>query len=218
VTAPAGWTLINFGANPNIKLFARTYDGVWTMPAVTFTGGVANADTIAHAAKLLREGRLVFYRNDLGRIDRVLEEFVRLSASSCVMLVDKEGHMITRSGKAPSFDEDTISALVAGSFSATKEMARLLGEKEFSALFHQGERDNIQLSLVGNRTILTVVFDETTTLGMIRLYVNEAVRKLEDLFNDIERSHKDASNPDIEELANMSESAKDTLDALFDGN
>ena len=68
----------------------------------------------------LREGRLVFYRNDLGRIDRVLEEFLRLSGSSSVILVDKEGHMITRAGKAPSFDQDTISALVAGSFSATR--------------------------------------------------------------------------------------------------
>jgi predicted regulator of Ras-like GTPase activity (Roadblock/LC7/MglB family) len=166
----------------------------------------------------LREGRLVFYRNDLGRIDRVLEEFVRLSGSSCVMLVDKEGHMITRSGKAPSFDEDTISALVAGSFSATKEMARLLGEKEFSALFHQGERDNIQLSLVGNRTILTVIFDDTTTLGMIRLYVKEAVRKLEDLFADIDKQQRDGTNPDMEEIEITTQSAKDTLDALFDGN
>ena len=54
---------------------------------------------------------------------------------------------------------DTISALVAGSFAATKEMARLLGEDEFTAMFHQGERDNIQLSLVGDRTLLTILFD-----------------------------------------------------------
>jgi predicted regulator of Ras-like GTPase activity (Roadblock/LC7/MglB family) len=167
----------------------------------------------------LREGRLVFYKNDLGRIDRVLDEFVRLSASNCVMLVDKEGHMITRTGKTPSFDEDTISALVAGSFSATKEMARLLGEKEFSALFHQGERENIQLSLVGNRTILTVIFDETTTLGMIRLYVKECVRKLEDLFLEIEKSQREGTNPEAGETIGITaENTKDTLDALFDGS
>jgi predicted regulator of Ras-like GTPase activity (Roadblock/LC7/MglB family) len=167
----------------------------------------------------LRESRLIFYRDDLSRIDRVLEEFIRLSASSSVLLVDKEGHMITRAGKMPSFDQDTISALVAGSFSATREMAHLLGEKQFSALFHQGERDNIQLSLVGDRTILTVIFDDSTTLGMVRLYVNEAVRKLEDLFDDIEKRHEGDDHHDIDELGqNMSASAKDTLDALFDGN
>ena len=170
----------------------------------------------------IREGRLVFYRNDLGRIDRVLEEFMRLSGASSVLLVDKEGHMITRAGKMPSFDQDTISALVAGSFSATREMARLLGEREFSALYHQGERDNIQLSLVGDRTILTVIFDDSTTLGMVRLYVNEAVRKLEDLFSDMARQRRDAppaSNAtEMSELDDLSSSARDTLDALFDGN
>jgi hypothetical protein len=97
-------------------------------------------------------------------------------------------------------------------------MAHLLSEQEFSALYHQGERDNIQLSLVGDRTILTVIFDDSTTLGMVRLYVNETVRKLEDLFNDIMKQNREGTNPDAEELANMSESAKDTLDALFDGN
>jgi len=169
----------------------------------------------------LREGRLVFYRNDLGRIDRVLEEFLRLAGASSVMLVDKEGHMITRAGKAPSFDQDTISALVAGSFSATREMARLLGEKEFSALYHQGERDNIQLSLVGDRTILTVIFDESTTLGMVRLYVGEAVRKLEDLFAEIARQRREdpaaGGAEELEELSKFNRSAKDSLDALFDG-
>ncbi len=122
----------------------------------------------------LRDGRLVFYEADLEKIDKVLEELVRLTSAKSVLLVDKEGHMITRAGLAPSFNQDTISALVAGSFSATREMARILGEKEFSALYHQGERDNIQLSLVGDRTILTILFDEATTLGMIRLYCGEA--------------------------------------------
>ncbi len=169
----------------------------------------------------LRDDRLVFYRNDLGRIDRVLEEFLRLAGASTVLLIDKEGHMITQAGKVPSFNMDTISALVAGSFSATREMARLLGEKEFSALYHQGERDNIQLSLVGDRTILTVLFDDSTTLGMVRLYVTEAVRKLEDLFVEICRGRSDPNaqgRADMDDLANIKNSAKDTLDALFDGN
>jgi predicted regulator of Ras-like GTPase activity (Roadblock/LC7/MglB family) len=169
----------------------------------------------------LREGRLVFYRNDLGRIDRVLTEFLRLSGATSVILVDKEGHMITRAGKTSTFDQDTVSALVAGSFSATREMARLLGEKEFTALYHQGERDNIQLSLVGDRTILTVMFDDSTTLGMVRLYVNEAVRKLEDLFVELGRQQREGSSAhtaEMDELAKLKNSAKDTLDALFDGN
>ena len=167
--------------------------------------------------KQLREGRLVFYQNDLDRIDRVLDEFVRLSGSKSVLLVDKEGHMITRAGEPPGFHQDTISALVTGSFSATREMARLLGEQEFSALFHQGERDNIQLSIVGNRTILTVIFDETTTLGMVRLYVHEAVEKLGGLFEQIEEERAKGGGPDQPVLeGHFGDSAKDMLDTFFD--
>ena len=165
----------------------------------------------------LRDARLIFYRDDLERIDKVLEEFVRLAGANSVLLVDKEGHMITRAGKVPSFDQDTISALVAGSFSATREMARILGEKEFSALYHQGERDNIQLSLVNDRTILTVLFDDSTTLGMIRLYVNEAVRKLEDLFSDIDQKRLEGRGSDEgeETLQEFGNSARDQLDNIF---
>ena len=61
---------------------------------------------------------------------RILREFLKLSNAKCALLVDKEGHMITKQGVTRSFDMDTISALVAGSFAATKEMARLLGEVE----------------------------------------------------------------------------------------
>ncbi|MEN8148783.1 MAG: roadblock/LC7 domain-containing protein, partial [Planctomycetota bacterium] len=102
--------------------------------------------------RYLRENRLVFYREDIRNINRILREFLKLSNAKCALLVDKEGHMITKQGVTRSFDMDTISALVAGSFAATKEMARVLGEDEFSILFHQGKTDNIQLSLVGDRT------------------------------------------------------------------
>ena len=76
----------------------------------------------------LRESRLVFYRNDLGKIDRVLQEFVRLSGSSSVLLVDKEGHMITRAGKVPSFDQTRSSACCRTEqvFSSTTEASASL--------------------------------------------------------------------------------------------
>mgnify|MGYP003338141122 CR=1 FL=1 len=121
----------------------------------------------------LRHDRLTFYREDVERIDRLLSEFLRLSGAKCALLVDKEGHLVTKRGELNTIDIDTISALVAGSFAATKEMARLLGEEEFTAMFHQGERDNIQLSLVGDRTLLTILFDDRTTVGMVRLYAAE---------------------------------------------
>ena len=126
----------------------------------------------------LRHDRLTFYKDDIEQIDKLLAEFLRLSGAKCALLIDKEGHLVTKRGELRTIDIDTISALVAGSFAATKEMARLLGEEEFTAMYHQGERDNIQLGLVGDRTLLTILFDDRTTVGMVRLYANETAKKL----------------------------------------
>src|SRR5205085_6487908 len=104
------------------------------------------------------------------------------SAAKCALLVDKDGHMVTSRGATKRIDLDTISALVAGSFAATREMAKILGEEEFTALFHQGKSDNIQLSIVGDRALLTAIFDETTTVGMVRLYATEAAKRLAAVF------------------------------------
>ncbi len=116
----------------------------------------------------LRQDRLVFYANDVERLNTEIDAFLELSKSRCVLLVDRDGHLVTRRGEVVQTSEDTISALIAGSFAATKEMARLLGENEFAILFHQGKRDSIQLQLIGQRTLMAVLFDGRTNLGMVR--------------------------------------------------
>jgi len=166
-----------------------------------------------NANERLRRNRLVFYREDIDQIEAVLAEFLRLSGARCSLLIDKEGHLVTKQGQLNQIDMDTISALVAGSFAATKEMAKLLGEQEFSALFHQGQRDNIQLSLVGDRTLLTVLFDERTTVGMVRLYANEAGEKLVKLFEQASLREPSAGDDGLQ--ADYQDSAKDRLDSLF---
>lgn len=168
--------------------------------------------------KKLREGRLVFYQDLVRDVNRLLREFLKLSNAKCAMLVDKEGHMVTRQGITRDLDMDTISALVAGSFAATKEMARVLGEDEFSVLFHQGKTDNIQLSLVGDRTLLTVIFDEATTVGMVRLYSAETAKRMAELFEKHEREVRLKGPPAGEDLADgFAATAKDKLDDLFGG-
>ena len=91
-------------------------------------------------------------------------------------------------------------------------MARLLGEDEFTAMFHQGERDNIQLSLVGDRTLLTILFDDRTTVGMVRLYANETAKKLADIYKDA--MNRTGDDPGLGEAYGTD--AKKTLDKLFD--
>ena len=162
----------------------------------------------------LRSDRLSFYKEDIEKIDKLLAEFLRLSGAKCALLIDKEGHLVTKKGEVRTIDMDTISALVAGSFAATKEMARLLGEEEFTALFHQGERDNIQLSLVGDRTLLTILFDDRTTVGMVRLYANETAKKLADIYRAALERTAVAGQPTLDSA--YGNSAKKKLENLFD--
>jgi len=161
----------------------------------------------------LRSDRLSFYKEDIEKIDKLLAEFIRLSGAKCALLIDKEGHLVTRRGEVRSIDMDTISALVAGSFAATKEMARLLGEEEFTALYHQGTRDNIQLSLVGDRTLLTILFDDRTTVGMVRLYAAETAKKMTEVYA-IAASRDPSQAPELD--AAYGNSAKKQLDNLFE--
>src|SRR6185295_11413579 len=144
-------------------------------------------------------------------IGRSLQAFLKNSNANCALLVDKDGHLVTREGQSGSFDVDTISALVAGSFAATKQMAKLLGEEEFSIMFHQGKKDNIQLSLVGERTILAVIFDDKTTLGMVRLYASQVSSKLGELFGEIAERKSEGEKISQE----FGQAAKGKLDDIF---
>ena len=160
----------------------------------------------------IREKRLVFYKDDIDKINTVLKEFLNLSDSKCNILIDKEGHMVTKAGTTDDFDMQAVAALVAGSYAATREMARLLGEDEFSVLFHQGKQDNVQLTLVGERTLLATVFDERTTIGMVRLYAKEATEKLLEVFAGIDERGSDGG-PGLDD--EYSQSAQDQLETFF---
>ena len=159
----------------------------------------------------LRSSRLVFYKEDVEKIEKVLSQFLKSANAKCALLVDKDGHLVTKQGDSGTYDMDTISALVAGSFAATKQMAKLLGEEEFSIMFHQGRKDNIQLSLVGERTILAIIFDDRTTLGMVRLYASQVSSKLASLFDEINVRKGEAETISKD----FGQAAKSKLDDVF---
>ena len=79
-------------------------------------------------------------------------------------------------GDAQALDTVSISALAAAAFSSTAAMAQLLGEPEFSVLFHEGTKRSIHVSTVDDEAILLAIFDERTTVGMVRLFATEASR------------------------------------------
>lgn len=129
---------------------------------------------------------LIIYEEDVQKIDELLSQMLKGGEAKCALLVDKDGHLISRKGFTNTLDTTALAALLAGSFASTKEIARLVGEPEFSVLFHQGKKDHIHMSLVGERSILVVIFDDRTTIGMVRLYAREISLKLAEVFQEME--------------------------------
>ncbi len=162
----------------------------------------------------LRADRLVFYAQDVARLDGELDGFLEFSGARCGVLIDREGHLVTRRGEAASTSVESLSALVAGTFAATRQMAHLLGEEAFATMSHQGNRQSIQVSMVGERTLLAIVWDERTNLGLVRFYAQETIKRLERIFQDI-ATRPVAATPTAGLAEDYSKDATAALDNLF---
>ena len=120
----------------------------------------------------MRADSVVIHESEAGKIDTLLVDFLTESGASEVVLIDRSGQPLAQRG-AGSRDTVSMAALAAGAFSSTGAMARLLGEPEFTVLFHEGARHNIHVSAVDGATILLAIFDSHTTVGMVRLFARE---------------------------------------------
>ena len=113
-------------------------------------------------------------------------------------------------GEQPRFDPTAFATLTAADFSANDQLARLIGETEFNSLFHQGEQESMYLVDIARRVILVILFDNRTTLGLVRLKVKQTVEELNELFAAMfQRSSEPATPPNI--LAG----AEDEIERLF---
>lgn len=125
---------------------------------------------------------LIMYEQEFREISGVLERLVKESNARIVFLVDKNGQLIASAGDTENLDTTSLASLTAGNIAATGGIAKLIGEKEFSIVFHEGERDNIHMSIINNRIILVVIFDNTSSLGLVRLRVKKASSQLTEIF------------------------------------
>lgn len=133
----------------------------------------------------MADSDLVMYENEFQKIDVELQKLHQQSNSKVVFLVDKNGQLIASAGETHDIDTTSLASLTAGNIAATGGIARLLGEKEFTILFHEGEKDNIHISLIGQRIILVVIFDQRSSLGLVRLRVKKTSEVLTRLFDEI---------------------------------
>lgn len=131
--------------------------------------------------------QMVMLEEDYRRITSVCERLTQEANAKVVFLVDKNGQLLSSCGETTDLDTTSLASLTAGNIAATGGLAKLLGEKEFSILFHEGEKDNLHISIVAQRVILVVIFDGRSSLGLVRLRVKRASEELFQAFAEIEK-------------------------------
>src|ERR1700693_1298127 len=158
---------------------------------------------------------LVLYDEEFTKIKDALQR-LRLDANAnVVFLVDKNGQQIATAGDLGTLDTTSLASLTAGNVAATDGLARLIGEKEFSILFHEGEKDNIHISIIGQRVILVVIFDQRSSLGLVRLRVKKSSEALTAIFNQVqEKADKEKAKGKVS-ASPFAEITDEDIDNLF---
>src|SRR5438045_8556662 len=126
---------------------------------------------------------IIMREQQYGRIITVLGKLRLDSFSRVVFLVDKNGQEIAVQGEVGNLDTTSLASLAAGNVAATGGMAQLIGEKEFPTLSHEGERESIHICVIG-RLLLVVVFDDRSSLGLVRLRVKQVTHELARILGD----------------------------------
>jgi len=125
--------------------------------------------------------------DDHRRILAVITRLVKDANAKGIFVVDKNGHLMAEAGEMQGVDSTSLASLTAGCIAATGGLAKIVGEDEFPIHFHQGQRDNLHITMVGSRIILVVVFDDRSSLGLVRLRVKKAGAELARIFEEIEK-------------------------------
>jgi predicted regulator of Ras-like GTPase activity (Roadblock/LC7/MglB family) len=141
--------------------------------------------------------QLVMYEEELQQINHICDVLHRDANAKAVLVIDKNGQAMAQSGEVEQLDVTSLSSLTAGNVAATGGIAQLLAEKEFAGQFHEGEKTNVHISIVGQRVILLVLFDERSSLGLVRLRVRKASSELVTVLETLVKKSESASQPSV---------------------
>ena len=125
---------------------------------------------------------------DVATLDGVLGDFLKKCEAELTVIIDRGGNVISQFGDMNAMDVTIIAALAAGSFAATQELARRIGEVEFNALYHQGNGSHIFMNSVDDDTIMITVFGRGTTVGLVRFYSAATSQAVSELLKSLDPS------------------------------
>ena len=114
------------------------------------------------------------------RLEEILASYLKEAGIATALLVDHDGHLISQTGESSTVEPVSFGALVSANFASTQQIASQMGEAEFRAFFIQGEAKDLYIHAVGDTAVLVSVFENTTKLGMVKVFAEKAVTELAD--------------------------------------
>jgi predicted regulator of Ras-like GTPase activity (Roadblock/LC7/MglB family) len=128
-------------------------------------------------------------------INTAISDLLVMAEADAVFVIDSGGNIIaSNTPKSDDISIQTMAALAAGSFSATRELAGMIGEPGFHSIYHQGENAGICIFNVASNFLILVLFGKTTTQGLVRLYVDKAGKEVEMILRQIDGQSIDAAS------------------------
>jgi predicted regulator of Ras-like GTPase activity (Roadblock/LC7/MglB family) len=154
--------------------------------------------------------QLVMYEEEVRQINAICEVLNRDANARAVLVIDKNGQPIAQAGETDQLDVTSLSSLTAGNVAATGGIAQLLAEKEFAGQTHEGEKTSIYISIVGQRLIMVVLYDDRSSLGLVRLRVRKATAELNGVLEALIKKSASGTQPSV-----FAEITDDDIDNLF---
>jgi predicted regulator of Ras-like GTPase activity (Roadblock/LC7/MglB family) len=161
----------------------------------------------------MHDTQLVMYDEDYRKVLAVVQRLVRDANAKGIFVVDRDGQLVGEAGEMHGIDTTSLASLTAGCIAATGGLAKLVGEEEFPVHFHQGQRQNLHITLVAGRIILVVIFDDRSSLGLVRLRVKKAASQLARVFEEIQKKTEQARSQGT--TTPFSEITDEDIDNLF---
>jgi len=152
----------------------------------------------------------VMFPEEQQQMSMVCARLARDANAKAVLLIGRDGQPIADAGDVDELDVTSLSSLTAGNVAATGGISKILREKDFTSQFHEGEKTHVHITLVGGRAILVVLFDERSSLGLVRLRVRRSSDEMVKLFDQVAKKAASKSQPSI-----LTEITDSDIDNLF---
>ncbi len=124
----------------------------------------------------------IIYNEEYVQVKEILKNLTEATKSEIAFITDAEGHCIASTGNMEDSYLNSISSLIAGSIAAVNSIAQMLSMSKFNSILTESDDKNLYVTSVNDRTMLIIIFEKDSNLGLVRFRVKNSTKELESVF------------------------------------